>query len=65
LLEQYSQAAYAKAREKFDLESYVDEVAGVYEAIYGRPPMSESETVIDEEPPSDEDQGQTGEPHLG
>ncbi len=60
MLERFSQAALAKAREKFDLESYIDEVAGVYEAISGRPPMSDDETVIDREPPTDEDQGQDG-----
>jgi len=60
LLERFSQAAFAKSRDKFDLQDYIDRVAGVYEAVSGRPPVSESETVIDEEPPSDEDKGQTG-----
>jgi glycosyltransferase involved in cell wall biosynthesis len=54
LLEQFSRAALQKAREKFNLEKYVEQVIGVYHALSGRPPAAGEKTLIDEEPPPDE-----------
>jgi glycosyltransferase involved in cell wall biosynthesis len=52
MLEQFSRAALKKAVERFDLDKYVEQVIGLYDAISDMPPVAGDKTVIDEEPPS-------------
>jgi len=58
LLERFSRAALEKASAQFNLDDYAANVASVYEAISGTPPVADQQTFIDEKPPTDEDQGE-------